>query len=574
MALANSAFVFIKPDAVTDKVKDLVKATLKEKGLKIVKQGTLKSEVIDKKKLIDNHYYAIASKATILKPKELNVPADKFKGKFGLEWQAALDSGKVYNAMDGCEFFGIDATEMDKQWAACKKADKLIKFGGGFYCGDISIGDKQAYVFNGFFMSMRAGYVVPGKSIFYYTVQWDPKKLSWAEFREKVCGVTDPAEADAGSIRGQIYAKWEELDLKEKPNVGQNSLHASASPFEGLSEKMNWLNFKCEADDFGAALLEAGLPLKVIKDWCKDPQVEVGGKKGSCYDALEDMDAGDCLAKCKDLWMLNRPPVVGKVSGETYDFQNTFAKILAGKEKCHKIYEDKYILAFLDIAPTSTGDVLVIPKALGFPTFLDMPSAKAQELTRELPKLANALKKAMEATDMTICTHVGAGKQTVPHPKFHLIPVYNGAYKKQASVSDDFAKDVAEKVDAALHPPTPLKVAKFGQVGRIKPEQKGLNLCVKATGAPAEQELPKGGKVYTVPVGDATGSVVLSLTEAQKDLVKADKVYEIRNAFVKMVKGHINIVVDKWGKIESSTEEVKEVNKEKDISETEYELRK
>merc|ERR1712137_79558 len=113
----NAAFVFVKPHAVTPAVNDMVREGLKAKGLKILKEGDLTSEVIDKKKLIDQHYYAIASKATILKPKELNVPKDKFKGKFGLDWQAALDSGKVFNAMDGCEYFGIDAEAMDKEWA-------------------------------------------------------------------------------------------------------------------------------------------------------------------------------------------------------------------------------------------------------------------------------------------------------------------------------------------------------------------------------------------------------------------------------------------------------------------------
>eukprot|EP00929_Paragymnodinium_shiwhaense_P040554 TRINITY_DN2115_c0_g1_i1.p1 TRINITY_DN2115_c0_g1~~TRINITY_DN2115_c0_g1_i1.p1 ORF type:complete len:574 (-),score=212.98 TRINITY_DN2115_c0_g1_i1:356-2077(-) len=573
MALNNSAFMFIKPDAVTDKVKELVEKTLKEKGLKVVKKGNLKSEVIDKKKLIDNHYYAIASKATILKPKDLNVPADKFKGKFGLEWQAALDSGKVFNAMDGCEHFGIDAAEMDKEWAACKKADKLIKFGGGFYCGDLTVNGKQGYVFNGFFMSMRASYVVPGKSIFYYVVQWDPKKMSWADFRSQICGTTDPAEAAAESIRGQIYAKWEELELKEKPNVGQNALHASASPFEGLAEKMNWLNFKLDQDVFGEKMLAAGIPAKVIKDWCKDPQVviEDGGKKGSCYDALEDKDAGDCLATCKDLWTMNRPPVVGRHSGETYDFGNAFAKILAGKAPCHKVFENANVLAFLDINPTSKGDVLVIPKALGFPTFLDMPSNKAADLTKELPRLANAIKKAVEATDMTICTHNGPSKSTVPHPKFHLIPVFNGSYNK-AAVTDDSAKELLAKIDAALHPPTPLKSAKFLPVAKIRPAATGLNLHVKVCGDLTTKDLPTGGKAYEIAVGDDSGMVTVTLSEGQKDVLKKDKTYAMRNAHVKMVKGHIMVAIDKWGKIEEEAGEIT-VKTETNVSETEYELK-
>merc|ERR1719361_1286498 len=82
----NSALVFLKPHAVTDKTNKLVHDRLVQKGLKITSEGTLTSEVIDEKKLIDQHYYAIASKATILKPHELNIPKDKFKVSFGDEW--------------------------------------------------------------------------------------------------------------------------------------------------------------------------------------------------------------------------------------------------------------------------------------------------------------------------------------------------------------------------------------------------------------------------------------------------------------------------------------------------------
>jgi hypothetical protein len=46
---------------------------------------------------------------------------------------------------------------MDAKWAQCKKENKLVKLGGGFYCGLID----GLYVFNGFFMSMRAKYTSP-----------------------------------------------------------------------------------------------------------------------------------------------------------------------------------------------------------------------------------------------------------------------------------------------------------------------------------------------------------------------------------------------------------------------------
>ena len=43
------------------------------------------------------------------------------------------------------------------------------------------------------------------------------------------------------SLRGAILKDWEALGLSFVPNVGENSVHASASPFEGLAERMNWL---------------------------------------------------------------------------------------------------------------------------------------------------------------------------------------------------------------------------------------------------------------------------------------------------------------------------------------------
>merc|ERR1712003_308851 len=222
---------------------------------------------------------------------------------FGITWQAALDSGKVFNAMDGCKHLGIDADQMDVEWAKAKKANKLVKFGGGFYCGLVEMsGRKPIYVFNGFFMTMRSAFTAPGKSIHYYTVEWDESKLSWEDFRGKVLGPTDPKDAPKDSLRGKILSDWEELGLKSEPNVGDNGVHASASPFEGMAERMNWLEAKCNKDSFCKALVKAGVKEAMIKEWSVDPQVNIGdGKKGSLFDALEDLDASKCLEKAKAL---------------------------------------------------------------------------------------------------------------------------------------------------------------------------------------------------------------------------------------------------------------------------------
>jgi len=298
----NSAFVFIKPHALTDKVKALVTETFEKLDISIKKEGSLAAEDIDKYKKIDKHYYAIASKATILTPDKLSIPKDKFKEKFGVEWDDVLKEGTALNAMDACAKFEIDAAALDSMWAAAKKAGDLVKFGGGFYCGKLAPEGKGTfYVFNGFFMSMRSKFVEPGASIHYYVVEWDAGKLSWGDFRGKVLGPTDPATAPADSLRGALLAKWKDLDLKSEPNTGDNGVHASASPFEALAERVNWLGYRVERDPFGKLLLKAGVSAATVRDWCKDPQVTYGpvAMKASLFDSLEDTNSDWCLALCQ-----------------------------------------------------------------------------------------------------------------------------------------------------------------------------------------------------------------------------------------------------------------------------------
>jgi len=297
----NTAFVFVKPHANNDKVATMVRKDFEERKFAILTEGTIDAATIDEKKLVDQHYYAIASKATLLKPSELNIPADKFKAKFGKEWKDVLDAGNAYNALDACSFLGIDANRLDSEWAKAKKADKLVKLGGGFYCGLIELAGKPSiFVFNGFFMSMRSKFVTPGVSIHYYVVEWDSADCSWEKFRAEVLGPTDPADAPASSLRGRIYREYKQLGLASQPNVGDNGIHASASPFEALAERMNWLGASLRDDSFGRLLLDAGISEKTINEWSVDPQVTYGPIpiKKSLFDSLEDLDTDECLARC------------------------------------------------------------------------------------------------------------------------------------------------------------------------------------------------------------------------------------------------------------------------------------
>jgi predicted ribosomally synthesized peptide with SipW-like signal peptide len=92
-----------------------------------------------------------------------------------------------------------------------------------------------------------------------------------------VLGATDPATAAPGSVRRAILDSWEALGLAQVPNVGDNGVHASASPFEALAERMNWLGATCETDAFGAACVASGVPAATLAAWTQDPTVPFNG---------------------------------------------------------------------------------------------------------------------------------------------------------------------------------------------------------------------------------------------------------------------------------------------------------
>ena len=184
--LLNSAFVFVKPHANTDDVQKMVRDKLIGAGIEILSEHNIDAETIDENRLIDHHYYAIASKATILPAAEIPVPADRFLSEFGEEWETVLRDKRAFNAMDACKEFNCTVEELNEAWAQAKK---VVKLGGGFYCGLVSVRQQPAlYVFNAFFMSMRDKFIAPGSSIHCYAVQWDPVNMSWEFFRNKLLG--------------------------------------------------------------------------------------------------------------------------------------------------------------------------------------------------------------------------------------------------------------------------------------------------------------------------------------------------------------------------------------------------
>merc|ERR1712087_756643 len=174
-----------------------------------------------------------------------------------------------------------------------------------------------------------------GTCIYYYCVDWDGKEHSWSDFREKIMGATDPTTAAEGSLRRTIMEQYKDLGLSSEPNVGDNGVHASASPFEALCERMNWLEGKASEDKFGRAMIAAGISEETIKTWSKDPQVEVEGNKASLFDSLEDINSDECIAKSSDIVQLQKLNQLMKKNSSGLASLSKKSKILDNKIKKH-----------------------------------------------------------------------------------------------------------------------------------------------------------------------------------------------------------------------------------------------
>ncbi|MBN2454504.1 HIT domain-containing protein, partial [Candidatus Woesearchaeota archaeon] len=124
-------------------------------------------------------------------------------------------------------------------------------------------------------------------------------------------------------------------------------------------------------------------------------------------------------------------------------------KIVKGHIPSETIYEDDYVLAFLDIGPVHKGHTLVIPKE-HHETLLEMPDEQLKHVSVALKKVAVAVKKATECDGISLAmsNHEAAG-QVVPHAHFHIMPRFENDGLKlwpQGKYEEDEMKEFGEKI--------------------------------------------------------------------------------------------------------------------------------
>ena len=102
-----------------------------------------------------------------------------------------------------------------------------------------------------------------------------------------------------------------------------------------------------------------------------------------------------------------------------------FERLISGELPCAKVYEDKWVFAFMDAGPVNNGHVLVATKQ-PYETILEVDDESAKALILTAKKLAQAVQDIFKPDGITLLqTNKPAGWQTVPHVHMHVVPRFN-----------------------------------------------------------------------------------------------------------------------------------------------------
>lgn len=172
------------------------------------------------------------------------------------------------------------------------------KLGGGSYCMKVNVLGQVYLLLNPFHAYQLVPFTTPGRAII---VLEGRSNQEWEVLRSELTGATNPEKAKAGSIRAELLARMDELNLKAV-NQGNNGVHLSAGPLEGMvelqrffsdheaGEPLNWTDTL-----FGRQLAEAGIGQDRIAKLADNISLDVEGQSVPAFDLTEEVNASDAL---------------------------------------------------------------------------------------------------------------------------------------------------------------------------------------------------------------------------------------------------------------------------------------
>jgi histidine triad (HIT) family protein len=131
-----------------------------------------------------------------------------------------------------------------------------------------------------------------------------------------------------------------------------------------------------------------------------------------------------------------------------------FCKIAQHEMNAHVVYEDDFVVAFLDIQPRAPGHTMVIPKN-HVVNLSELPDSQIESFFSAVKKVTDIVRSALTPDGFTLGMNYGeASGQEVQHMHFHIMPrwAHDGGGPIQRVVMNTPEEDVAtlaEKIRTA-----------------------------------------------------------------------------------------------------------------------------
>lgn len=296
----NNFVFFIKPeltladDAIQfDAILDIIFDRLEAYGVDINQVSLLGANYLDQHNIMGNHY------GVINKIAKDAVGAISAEAKATFEEKFGTMEGKTI--LGGLEFMAqnpdFTAQQLDDLWMT-KKSTKLA---GGTYCADVEYKGETVYLVNAFHASQLEHFIKQGRSIVVFNASSD---RSWDVLRGELIGATNPTSAHTGSLRQIFLAQQDDLGIPVV-DQGNNGVHLSAGPVEGLVELIRFFSGSNEATiatmadyPFGQELIDAFGAEKAL-EIAHNSDITLNGEETNTFDATEEQDSDIAVTTLK-----------------------------------------------------------------------------------------------------------------------------------------------------------------------------------------------------------------------------------------------------------------------------------
>ena len=311
--------LILKPTANTSpKSKEVAREYFEQRGFTIIREGAISAKEIRSRGLIEKHYSVLFGSAARIEPADLVVSKTSqgvFHKQFGRSWDEVLQHELVFNAQEFCERFGVEEGNLYQNiWRRGRdEGPGQVKLCASTKCVQISadkfpqlgLPSEEVYLVNGQWYRWRNTWHNAPNGVHYFVISWSKDQYTYEAFRKHLIGPTDPSKATdpTGKFRDCLRLKflneWRECGLAERGIASPelNAIDASKSPFQSLSEQMNWLGLdpKHDPTGFGQRVISC-IGEEKLNEWRYGPLFRLkDGSKMRVFDYLHLTNLDECL---------------------------------------------------------------------------------------------------------------------------------------------------------------------------------------------------------------------------------------------------------------------------------------